>query len=1058
MTHRSKKDFQKIMKSYPSHFDLEIELGFTKDNRKSIIRKLFNELTTTGFELDAELTRAYNFLSYVHWHLQERLEANKYLEKALSKNEEDVMALANQAWMLWSDDKFSDAWHFVEKLKKFKDRKDLIIIAKSEQAFAYSRLGPRYFMKSIETFKEVIKRDCGRELDKTHTYLWKFGLGLILKRQLNMINAFSFDHLSNYVDTIKEAVDVFYDVANNANTARYQARSWVALGELASSIHSQDMISSEDKECLAKLISGKKPDEFFDQAITLCDDDIYVLQRCGKQARYSKNYRKSIDLFKKSIKQRGTSFSHHHLAITLRSDLNKDIAQSSRESFPGRTKSNSRGNPNFRVSRGQHTNFEKKRAKRQLFMAESENSIRQNKEHVDSGIWSMESTVSICNSIESSELIVNATNNTSSEANGDLVSQFASLTFKDKLSPFRHETENFREPQQPESKKYNSARATSSSDDQSEIEGADYATSGQEHIFRAREERKHSLKSGGENYRYPTFDHEFRREQYMPGWTRGTNSGVNRGGTNSGVNRGGTNIGVNRGGTNSGVNRGGTNSGVNRGVNMRRMNDRYRGRVPRQSVSFEGTTTAYQEPMSYRMNYPGGQDVNNEYRLPMPVETQNHQVLKFMKSPKKVLPYSVEDKRVEEILYHLDKAIEYSPENCSAMYDKGLVLRSLRNLEEASCLFREIKKNKSCSKLLAVSCIEQQALCLYELAEIESKPEIRESLLNDVKELLFRAIEKAARIASQVPHFHPKGTAFPSLREMLLKNSKKHGAHKTSTLKDLAKLYELVGEYGQTLSFYKEIVNLSEEAAKDPDIILKMAQAYVKQKDFRDGLLFLDLIEASCTRFADENRRLYFEAYLEGALCALKQNDVKTARARFKRTVRFCSKRKFLSEDDDEDCPYDIHIVTSPASEKKGTGLYNLLTQTCGLKVSLDDNQTAEELKYQGTPEGVGNIMEQSCLVIIFLDSASLTQGELRYYINLAITLHNDDTCGTGIVSISLGDINIPTEIKPFPVFQQPPEYDFTEKTMDDRHQWLKDFFCKAAEKMLKGADESDSD
>ncbi|KAL3852625.1 hypothetical protein ACJMK2_016243 [Sinanodonta woodiana] len=860
---------------------------------------------------------------------------------------------------------------FCGKLEKLKDRKDLIIIAKSEQAFAYSRLGPRYFTKSIETFKEVIKGACGRELDKTCTYLWKFRLGIILKRKLNMINAFSFDHLSIYVDTIKEGVDVFYDVAYNANTVRYQARSWVALGELANSIHRHEMISSEDKECLLKLISGKTPDEFFDKASTICNDDIYVLQRCGTQARYSKNYRKSIELFQKSIKQRGTSFSHHHLAITLRSDLNKDIAQSLRKSFPGRTKSNSRrySYSDFGVNLGQYQNLEKERAKRQLFMAESENSIRKNKEHVDSGIWSRESTVSISNSIESSELIVNATNNTSPEVNEDLVSQFASLNFTNEFSPFRHETEKFRQPHQPESEKYNSARVTSSSDNQSEIEGADYATRGQEHIFRACEERKHTLKSGGEHYRYPTFDHEFRSNQYMPGTRRGVNSGRH----------------------------------------TWRMN-RYRGRGPQQSVSFEGTITAYQVPMSYKTNCPGGQVENNEFCLPMPVETQSHQFLKFMKSPKKVLPYSVEDKRVEEILYHLDKALEYSPENRSAMYDKGLV-----NL-----------KNKPCSKLLAVSCIEQQALCLNELAEIESKPEIRESLLNDVKELLFRAIEKAARIASQVPHFHPKGTAFPSLREMLLENSKKHGSHKTSTLKDLAKLYELVGEYGQTLSF----------AAKDPDIILKMAQTYVKQKDFRDGLLFLDLIEASCTRFADENRRLYFEAYLEGALCALKQNDVKTARARFKRTVRFCSKRTFLSEDDDEGSPYDIHIVTSPASEKKGTGLYNLFTLTCGLKVSLDDNQTAQELKCHGIYEGVGNIMEQSCLLLPCIMT----------------------TRGTGIVSVSLGDFNIPTEIKLFPVFQQPPEYDFTEKTMDDRHQWLKDFFCKAAEKMLKEAGESDSD
>ncbi|KAK3596336.1 hypothetical protein CHS0354_004895 [Potamilus streckersoni] len=1017
MTHKSKKDFQIRMKPYPSHFDLEIKLGFTKDNRRNIIKKLDDEMTTTGFELDAEQTRAYNFLSYVHWCLQERQEAKKYLEKALSKNEKDVMALANQAWILWNDDKFSDAWHVVEKLEKLKDRKDLIIIAKSEQAFAYSRVGPRYYTKAIDTFKEVLKADCGHELDKTHIYLWKFGLGLILKRQLNVTNTFSFDHLSKYVESITEAVDILNDVANNANTVRYQARSWVALGELAYSIHSQEMVSSKEKDSLAEILSGKKPDEFFDKASTICDDDTYVLQRCGKQARYSRNYEKSIEFFLKSIKRRGTSFSHHHLAITLMKVLNTNLAKSSRGSYNGCRKSNSRGyysSPDCRVNHGRYQNFEKETARRQLFAASSENSKGKNKEHTVSGTGYCESTVSVSNSMELSGRIVHATNITLPGYNEDLFTQFAALTFTDASSPSRNETE----PYLPEPNKHNSARLLSSSGNHGEIGETDIGTSGQECVIGACEERKYSHKSGSENYRHTNFDHEYRNTQNIRRGDKGTHSGANR------------------------------------GRNTWRMGNRGRGRLLQQSKSFSGTTTAYQETMSYL----GGQGKNDEFRLHVPFETQNNQVFKFMKSPKKVPIYSVGDNRVEEILHHLDKAIEYSPSNCSAMYDKGLVLRSLRSFGKASDLFKEIKKNKSCSKLLAVSCIEQQALCLLEIAEMESKPEIRETLWNDVKELLFRAIEKAARIATQVPHFHPRGTAFPSLREMLLKNSKKQASQKATTLKDLAKLYDLVGEYGQTLSFYMEIVRLSEEAAKDPDIILKMAQTYVKQKDFRDSLLFLDLIEASCTRFADENRKLYFEAYLEGALCALKQNDIKTARTRFKRTVRFCNKRKVSSEDDEEDCTYDIHIVTSRSSENNGARLYNLLTQTCGLKVSLDDNQTTEELKYHGIYEGVSNIMEQSCLVVIFLDNASLVQGELKFYINLAIALHNDDTCGTGIVSISLGDVNVPREIKPFPVFQQPPEIDFTDKTMDEQHQWLKDFFFKAAEKMLKEGYESDSD
>ncbi|KAK3596335.1 hypothetical protein CHS0354_004893 [Potamilus streckersoni] len=864
MTQAGEKTFKNSMKPYPSHFVLDLKLGSTKDHIKNMVRTLNDTMITTGFYLDAELTRVYNFLSYAHWRLKEFPKAYEYLEKALSKREDDVMALSNQAWMLWKDNKFSDAWRVLEKLNKLKDRKDLIIIAVSEQAFAYYILGPRFYNKSIDTFKEVIKADSLIEIDKTHIYLWKFGLGLILKRQFNMAKAFSFDKLSNYVESINEAVDVLNDVANNANTARCQAQGWVVLGEIAYSVHRLETLSSEDRSRLPKIISESKPDELFAKAISICDDDVYVLERCGKQARYSKDYSKSIELLRRSIEIKGTSFSHHHLAITLKSVLNTEIGKSLR------------------------------------------------------GGW----------------------------------------------------------------------QSSRSADSQRYFQRYD---------------------------RPPINDKQYQSQYLYRRETRQNRNDDDRG-------RGNIRIVTGRG---------------RRGKPL----------LPGQCKSFPVTTSVNQETLSQKTNYPGGQDKKKDQVLHEPIETRQYKVLKFMKAPKRVLPYHDEDKRVEEIFYHLDKAIEYSPSNCSAMYDKGLVLRSLRRLEQAADLFGEIRKNKECSKLLAVSCTEQLALCKLELAEMESKPEIRETLWNDAKELLFSAIEKAADIATQVTHFHPRGTAFPSVREMLVRDVKRQGSHTKSTLKDFAKLYELVGEYGQALSFYTEIWGMKEDDAKDTDIILKMAQNYVKRKDFRDGLLFLDLIEASCTRLADENRKVYFEAYLEGALSALTLRDDKAARSRFRRTVRFCSKRNLLSDDgEEEDCTYDIHIMTSPSSEKYGFRLYKLLTETCGLKVSLNDNQTTENLKYDGIFDGIDDIMKQSRLIIIFLDNTSQKHAQLRYFINMAVETNVDENFGTGLISISLVDTDVPRNVSQFPVFRQQSELNFLKKIEDEPHQWLKNVFCKAAE------------
>ncbi|KAL3858871.1 hypothetical protein ACJMK2_009120 [Sinanodonta woodiana] len=318
-------------------------------------------------------------------------------------------------------------------------------------------------------------------------------------------------------------------------------------------------------------------------------------------------------------------------------------------------------------------------------------------------------------------------------------------------------------------------------------------------------------------------------------------------------------------------------------------------------------------------------------------------------SPQKVLRYPPNDKPVEEIMHHLEKSLEYAPSNCAALYDKGLLFRLLGRLHDAVELFIDIRTQKDCSPWQAVLCMEQHALCLQEIAETENEDDQKEALNTNIKELLFEAMEKAANIASLVPFYQPRGTAFPSLKEMLLRQGKGNKYYKT-TLKEFARLYELIGKYGHALSFYTKISEMSDTDAKDPEIILKMAQNYVKQRDFRNSLLFFNLIETSCTRLADENRKLYFEAYLEGALCALEQDNAKEAKSRFKRTVRFCSQSKMISEDDDEEeeDSYDIHIQTSRDADKSGLKLFDLLTNTCSLKVSLNDNQTTEELKYEG--------------------------------------------------------------------------------------------------------------
>ncbi|KAL3858872.1 hypothetical protein ACJMK2_009121 [Sinanodonta woodiana] len=101
--------------------------------------------------------------------------------------------------------------------------------------------------------------------------------------------------------------------------------------------------------------------------------------------------------------------------------------------------------------------------------------------------------------------------------------------------------------------------------------------------------------------------------------------------------------------------------------------------------------------------------------------------------------------------------------------------------------------------------------------------------------------------------------------------------------------------------------------------------------------------------------------------------------------------------------------------------------------------------------------MEQSCLIVLIIDDASLRKGDLRYFINMAVDLNVDSNLGTGIISICLGTFNVPVEIKTFPAFIQPQHLDISEKKHEN-FQWLRDFFWKATEQTLRLSMPNDTD
>lgn len=56
----------------------------------------------------------------------------------------------------------------------------------------------------------------------------------------------------------------------------------------------------------------------FKEAIKLCPDEYFVLEKYGSHPRYTQNLKESKRMLERAIDLRDTAFSRHHLALTLK--------------------------------------------------------------------------------------------------------------------------------------------------------------------------------------------------------------------------------------------------------------------------------------------------------------------------------------------------------------------------------------------------------------------------------------------------------------------------------------------------------------------------------------------------------------------------------------------------------------------------------------------------------------------------------------------------------------------------------------------------------------------
>ncbi|KAJ8302547.1 hypothetical protein KUTeg_018943 [Tegillarca granosa] len=912
-------EFEPRIQHFPSSFQLEIE-RLNKAAIRNVLERLLRELKddeTT--DCNEEIVRKNNLLSFLYWNLEEKTKAFQHNEDARRKDENSILAIANKAIYLQESTEFYSAEQCLIELEKLKSHELYAIFhrkAKAEIAYSYSRFGPRFYEKAEEEFEKVIH-------ENGDNYLWKFGLGLIIQRQIHIYNNPNYFNIS-HEEKFKKAVYVLWDVVlHTADTNPVLcAKAWVEIGVLMYQKY-KSLENELESVNLPKGMEDLKYLDCFEKACKISKNDAFVLERAGKFCRYSGQFEKSEEFLKKAIKLKETSFSHHHLGLTLKKSAFKYKRS---KSYP---------TEHFQAS---GSISESNPAKSSL---ETDGFVSTKIQNID---FDRPHNVALLNTDPS---LYSVMHNTEARTD-DINIALDRLSITNESRSEGNDTESF-----------GRNRGVDKEKDRESFRGSEI------------------LNTGIDRESFGGF--EIHRRSFRENASRGRGNGRE-----------------------------------DRGLPCERQKSgTYRGRGRGRGK----TGKKFTRSDSY---------------------TQQNLARNVINSPKK-LSISPNNPKLEEATMHFKKAVSLSHGcNLRAQYHLGLTYAKLGRNKDALEAFKFItsqrrrlgafncitpqqsQQNESFTQMELVSAYEQQGLCLQRLSET-CPDEEKNNLVFNSKQLFFMAIQTASDAVAVMPSLKSAWNAFPTLRDLLEKKSNKD----LKDVEELAKLYELMHEYGKSIAFYEEILSQSTNDSERRKSQYAIAKNFVKLQDFDNAILFLNLLY--CTGEGNQiDRQFYLDTYISGALNALQKQEQEKCAERFQNVFRFCCPCQNGEEQEES---YDVHIITDDHESFEVIHIERILSCYCQLKVTVNERDVLPgRFKLRST---IASIKSSSCVVSVIHSPELLHQT--NYYIENVIIFEKT------MVIVNVDGVPAPEYLQKFP------KINICRMSKEDiencNEKWLEQFF-----------------
>ncbi|KAK7002996.1 hypothetical protein BgiMline_004419 [Biomphalaria glabrata] len=292
-----------LAEGFPCNFNLITGNKVSQQRFKYVKTNVTKDLELSDSSLEEHI-RDLNLLTWVLFNLNEKNEAMEKNTDALALTKrKNITALGNLVHISRLQGYTLESKRYLEELLVLKEEPDfeqLRLVALSEQAYSYSRLG------GLENYK--LCRQCFLEstLRCPDNYLWKYGLALTSKRLTNCnIQCYS-DQQFKADELVSECVILFFEIGEKAD----RRLRGLAFGQLVN-LRQNFFMQKYDK-----LFKFYNLQNLCNKALEFGGSDPAVLTQCGKSLK-SINIDRAIQSLRKSLDLRENNIAYHHLGLSL---------------------------------------------------------------------------------------------------------------------------------------------------------------------------------------------------------------------------------------------------------------------------------------------------------------------------------------------------------------------------------------------------------------------------------------------------------------------------------------------------------------------------------------------------------------------------------------------------------------------------------------------------------------------------------------------------------------------------------------------------------------------